>query len=128
MKSQYQSKRRVVFATVALGMGVDIPCIRHVIHVGPPHAVRELKNIRMLKQLKKRIIRRRHRWVNPGRTDRWWQNLWSGRLLENEWPLNLRMSRPHFVELVEMVRPHLEAKSGNFHLDALSVKKRVMAL
>ena len=39
--SASQSKLRVVFATVALGMGVDIPCIRHVIHVGPPHTVRE---------------------------------------------------------------------------------------
>ncbi|CAB4035489.1 Hypothetical predicted protein [Paramuricea clavata] len=35
------SKLRVVFATVALGMGIDIPCIRHVIHVGPPHTIRE---------------------------------------------------------------------------------------
>jgi superfamily II DNA helicase RecQ len=35
------SKLRVVFATVALGMGIDIPCIRHVIHIGPPHTIRE---------------------------------------------------------------------------------------
>ena len=27
---------RVVFATIAIGMGVDIPDIRHVIHVSPP--------------------------------------------------------------------------------------------
>ena len=27
---------RVIFATVAIGMGVDIPCIRKVIHIGPP--------------------------------------------------------------------------------------------
>ena len=30
------SKVRVIFATVAMGMGVDIPSIRHIIHVGPP--------------------------------------------------------------------------------------------
>ena len=34
-------KIRVMFATVAMGMGVDIPAIRHVIHVGPPCTVRE---------------------------------------------------------------------------------------
>ena len=39
--SSSQSKLRVVFLTVALGMGVDIPCITNVIHVGPPHTVRE---------------------------------------------------------------------------------------
>lgn len=32
---------RVVFATVALGMGVDIPSIRNIIHVGPPRTIRE---------------------------------------------------------------------------------------
>ena len=36
-----QSKVRVIFATVAMWMGVDIPSIRHVIHVGPPRTIRE---------------------------------------------------------------------------------------
>ena len=31
---------RVLFATVAIGMGVDIPNIRQVIHVGPPCTVK----------------------------------------------------------------------------------------
>ena len=35
------SKIRVVFATVAMGMGVDIQSIRHIIHIGPPCTVRE---------------------------------------------------------------------------------------
>lgn len=39
--SSSTSKVKVVFATVAMGMGVDIPFIRHVIHVGPPRTVRE---------------------------------------------------------------------------------------
>ena len=30
---------RIVFATVAIGMGVDIPNIRVVIHIGPPSSV-----------------------------------------------------------------------------------------
>ena len=30
----------VVFATVAIGMGVDIPDICHVIHIGPPSTVK----------------------------------------------------------------------------------------
>ena len=34
-------KVRVVFATVAFGMGVDIPSIRHIIHIGPPRTIRE---------------------------------------------------------------------------------------
>ena len=34
-----QSTVRVVFATIAMGMGVDIPSIRQVIHIGPPHTI-----------------------------------------------------------------------------------------
>ena len=34
-------KVRVVFATVAFGMGVDIPSIKHIIHIGPPRTIRE---------------------------------------------------------------------------------------
>ena len=30
---------RVIFATIALGMGVDITGIRHVIHINPPHTI-----------------------------------------------------------------------------------------
>lgn len=39
--SSSTSKIRLVFATVAMGMGVDIKSIRQVIHVGPPHTIRE---------------------------------------------------------------------------------------
>ena len=35
------SKVRVIFATIAMSMGADIPSIRHIIHVGPPHTIRE---------------------------------------------------------------------------------------
>ena len=31
---------RVVFATVAIGMGVDIQDIRQIIHIGPPSSVK----------------------------------------------------------------------------------------
>ena len=85
-----------------------------------------MKSIRIMKLLKKRIIRRkRRRWINPGQTDRWWRNLWSGKLLESEWSSNLRMSREHFMELVEIMRPNLETKCGSFRVDALSVEKKV---
>ena len=32
---------RVIFATIAIGMGVDIPSIREIIHVGPPRSVQQ---------------------------------------------------------------------------------------
>ena len=35
------SKIRVVLATIAFGMGVDIRSIRQVIHIGPPRTIRE---------------------------------------------------------------------------------------
>lgn len=35
------SRVRVIFATVAMGMGVDIPSTWHVVHVGTPRTVTE---------------------------------------------------------------------------------------
>ena len=35
------SKCRVVFATMALGMGVNIRSVREVTHISPPRSVRE---------------------------------------------------------------------------------------
>lgn len=39
--SSSNSMIRVVFATVAMGMGIDIRSIRQVIHIGPPRSVRQ---------------------------------------------------------------------------------------
>ena len=36
-----ESKCRVVFATIALGMGVGIPSVRQVVHIDPPRSVQE---------------------------------------------------------------------------------------
>ena len=36
-----ESKCQVVFATMAVGMGVHIPSVRQVVHIGPPRSVRE---------------------------------------------------------------------------------------
>ena len=36
-----KSNLRVVFATVAFGMGVDIHSVRQIIHIGPPRTIRE---------------------------------------------------------------------------------------
>ena len=35
-----ESTIRVVFATVAMGMGVDMPVVRQIIHIGPPCSVK----------------------------------------------------------------------------------------
>lgn len=41
-------------------------------------------------------------------------NLWNGVLGEEEWNLNLRMSRNDFMDVVEKVRPFLSMKEQNF--------------
>ena len=39
---QPDSKCRVVFATMAMGMGVDIPCLREEIHIDPPQSIESI--------------------------------------------------------------------------------------
>ena len=88
-------------------------------------AVEVNKAVRKLRVKRRRIRRKRHKWVNPGRTDPWWINLKKGVLGEEEWHLNLRMNRDHFMQLVERLRPFLQHDPCNFRSDALSVEKKV---
>ena len=83
------------------------------------------KKIRALKKLK--IRRKRCRWTNPGRTDKWWQNMLNGKLKDEEWQQNFRMTRPQFMELADCVRPSLEPEPSSFRPDALSVEKKLAA-
>ena len=59
-------------------------------------------------KIKKALRRRKRRyWVNPGRTDRWWENMLAGRCVREDWNKNFRMSREHFFKLVDELRPYI---------------------
>ena len=45
-------------------------------------------------------------WVKPGRTDRWWQNLFNHKLAEKECKKNLWMSKVNFLKLVNLIKPY----------------------
>ena len=45
-------------------------------------------------------------WIKPGRTEKWWRQMISGKAPEDEWKINFRISRACFVSLVEMIRPY----------------------
>ena len=52
--------------------------------------------------MRRRDIRKRRRnWINPGRTDQWWQNLCGDQMPDQEWKKNLRMSKEDFFVLLE---------------------------
>jgi len=55
----------------------------------------------------------------------WWDNLYSGRATEETWIQNLRMSKPHFLELVDMIRPHAIERSSQVRRDVIPLEKRV---
>ena len=46
-------------------------------------------------------------WYKPGRTDSWWENIWTGTAPEECWKENFRMSRTSFVNLVAELRPYI---------------------
>ena len=73
------------------------------------------------------LCRKRQRWVNPGRTAAWWDNLMNGELPEREWKDNLRMSRSRkdFMALVNKLRPYLSPDSESFIKDTISIEKKV---
>ena len=69
--------------------------------------------------------RQRQRWKNPGRTDIWWQNLFTGEMLEQEWTYNLRMDCQTFQGLVNELSPYISPKLNSFRADTLSADKKV---
>ena len=46
-----------------------------------------------------------------------------GKFLEDEWNLNLKMKREHFMEPIEIERSNLQCQSGSSLADALIVEK-----
>ena len=68
---------------------------------------------------------RRQVWKKPGRTDTWWQNLLSGKLAEEEWKENLRMTRDDFLELLSLIESFFRERSDAVRKDTLSLGKRV---
>ena len=75
----------------------------------------------------RRAVHRRGRlWRNPGRTEQWWQNLYSGILPESEWKKNLRMDRHVFMAIADGLRPYLQPRGRSPRgLDVLSVEKQL---
>ena len=83
--------------------------------------------VKKCKELKLRRLRQkqRTRWVNDGRTDQWWQNMFSGVSPEEDWKKNFRMTRPEFEDLCEHLRPHIFPDPKSPNRRALPVEKKV---
>ena len=83
--------------------------------------------VKKCKELKVRRLQRkqRARWVNDGRTDQWWQNMFSGVSPEEDWKKNFRMTRLEFKELCEQLGPHIFPDPKSPNRRALSVEKKV---
>lgn len=64
-------------------------------------------------------------WRKPGRTDKWWDNLVSGKMHEDTWKENFRMSKTDFYELVSLIRPHAKIRSDRVRKDIITLEKRL---
>ena len=83
------------------------------------------------RQLRSRFMRRKKKryWKNPGRTEKWWQNMLDGSMLPEEWIVNFRMCRNDFMKLEEKLRPYIRPSKDSFRGDTIcSVKKLAMTL
>ena len=73
-----------------------------------------------------RLLRKKRTiWVEPGRTDAWWQNLLGNKMSDEEWKRNLRMPKNEFLKLVEMIEPFTYERSNKVRQDVISLEKRV---
>ena len=82
------------------------------------------------KRLKFNAIRqanrkRRTTWYVKGRTDKWWDNMISGRLPEDNWKKTFRMSREKFEQLVNELNPWIAPDPRSPNHRAISSMKKV---
>lgn len=77
----------------------------------------------------KRIIqlRKKHRevWYKQGRTDQWWKNLLGGKLSDEEWQRNFRVSRTAFFELEKELRPYISPIPISPNYRAITSEKKL---
>lgn len=73
---------------------------------------------------KRKSRKRRRFWVRPGRSSTWWDNIFSGFVVREEWRENFRMSKESFFNLCNQLRPFLEKKHTNMR-GPISVEKQV---
>jgi len=83
--------------------------------------------VKKCKELKVRRLQRKQRirWVNDGRTDQLWQNMFSAVSPEEDWKKNFRMTRLEFEDLCEQLGPHIFPDPKSPNRRALSVEKKV---
>ena len=68
----------------------------------------------------KRTIQKR-----PGRTDQWWRNLIEGKMDDNAWKENFRMTKENFYKLVALIRPFAKERSDRVRKDIIPLDKRL---
>lgn len=74
---------------------------------------------------RRRIVRRRRRmWIRPGRSNIWWENIINGKVVQEEWKENFRMSKDNFLKLCDQLRPYLQKKVTRFRRP-LSVETQI---
>lgn len=74
--------------------------------------------------------RKRSVWVQPGRTVKWWEILYPGKMTNewrtnDEWKNNFRMSKTDFLKLFSLVSPHTKERSARVRKDIITLEKRV---
>ena len=83
--------------------------------------------LRKLKISRQRRLARRKRqfWFTSGRTDHWWDNVLEGKMPEEQWIKNFRMTREEFFKLVHELRPYISPDKSLPNYRALTVEKKL---
>ena len=76
-------------------------------------------------QERKTSRKRRSVWYVRGRTGRWWDNMVSGILPEDNWKKNFRMSRELFDQLVNALNPWISPNLNSPNYRAIPANKKV---
>ena len=68
--------------------------------------------------------KKRRWWVAPGRTDKWWMNMWNGEAIAEEWIKNFRIPKEQFNALADELSPYISPDPSSPRM-GLSVEKKL---
>lgn len=111
----------MIFLNLLLGRRNQQVTFAHAVFINSGGNIARLRQTRRLA----RGSARGRLWRKAGRTAAWWDNLYSGKLPEEDWKKNLRMSREVFMSVVEKLRVFLTPKPSPRGSDTISVEKQL---
>ena len=97
---------------------VSLACLRNTLtqliirrRISANNLVNEILKSNWNKEKKRRAKKLVRYWIRPGRSSLWWDNFANGRVVQEEWIENFRMTKESFIILCQELGPYIRKRA-----------------